>query len=653
MEDFWGYYNGNPSTSLAPKFDKPLYSANQYNGISKYPVLEYAKACVLQEIKYPTGGRTVFSFELNKVDAAVYAYEANDKPADNAIGGLRIAKIQNFLADNTIANTKRYEYEGDSELENRIRPELYVYKEDYFNYYQEGFGGGLSACPVQKNTTGSWVVNSSPFSPVIGTPGAPLTYKTVTEYLGEVNNQIGKTVYHYLVPSVEYYDTVDPLYRGPFHLDRGNYVPLLEIREDFKFEDSKYTTVRKETNFYGEFKNQSFQTGFNFATTVQLRDFSNSTGIASGLLAQEHEEREGYIINLKYSDTRAWQTVKLPNKTEIVENGNLTLTTLYEYNSKLQVIKKEEQDSKGGTLVTQYKYPSDYSPSQPYKEMVCRNMINPVVEESISKNNANLQRNKTNYGFWDGSNWSTDAESLVVPRSIESQVGAGAIDNRINYQSYDDRGNVTSLSKDGGPLVSYLWGYNKQYPIAQITNAQPAAVIYTDFENPIDYFPIGTAVRDWSVPLAPPNPNIRVWFSFDSFNGRQSCRPPSLTSREVPTGNYVLSFYAKGNGSIAVNGIQKTTTSNWAHYLVRLPNMSSVVINNNNGGVLIDDLYLYPESAFLATYTYKPLVGMTSSTDAKGEATFYEYDSFQRLKTVKNSEGNILKNYNYHYKTQN
>lgn len=52
----------------------------------------------------------------------------------------------------------------------------------------------------------------------------------------------------------------------------------------------------------------------------------------------------------------------------------------------------------------------------------------------------------------------------------------------------------------------------------------------------------------------------------------------------------------------------------------------------------------------ITTYTYKPLTGMTSMTDAKGQATYYEYDNFQRLKSVKDSDGHVLKSFDYHYK---
>ena len=54
--------------------------------------------------------------------------------------------------------------------------------------------------------------------------------------------------------------------------------------------------------------------------------------------------------------------------------------------------------------------------------------------------------------------------------------------------------------------------------------------------------------------------------------------------------------------------------------------------------------------AMITTYTYKPLVGITSTTDARGYKTTYEYDHFGRLVTVKDAEGNILTSNKYNYK---
>jgi YD repeat-containing protein len=54
----------------------------------------------------------------------------------------------------------------------------------------------------------------------------------------------------------------------------------------------------------------------------------------------------------------------------------------------------------------------------------------------------------------------------------------------------------------------------------------------------------------------------------------------------------------------------------------------------------------------MTTYTYKPLVGITSITDPRGETTKYVYDDFGRLKYIKDRDNNILKRYSYHYYNQ-
>lgn len=56
--------------------------------------------------------------------------------------------------------------------------------------------------------------------------------------------------------------------------------------------------------------------------------------------------------------------------------------------------------------------------------------------------------------------------------------------------------------------------------------------------------------------------------------------------------------------------------------------------------------------ALVTSYTYKPLVGMSSQTDQKGMTTYYGYDAFQRLVSIKDHLGNIIKSYCYGYAGQ-
>ncbi|WP_417942654.1 DUF5977 domain-containing protein [Flavobacterium sp. RS13.1] len=104
--------------------------------------------------------------------------------------------------------------------------------------------------------------------------------------------------------------------------------------------------------------------------------------------------------------------------------------------------------------------------------------------------------------------------------------------------------------------------------------------------------------------------------------------------------------------NIAYNSIPAATITN----LQTLSNIDSdnCLAENCTEQLLRNALNIFrnslPDDTFISTYTYNPLVGLTSVTDPKGNTTYYEYDTNGRLKFVKDKDLNVLQKYCYNYK---
>ena len=74
-----------------------------------------------------------------------------------------------------------------------------------------------------------------------------------------------------------------------------------------------------------------------------------------------------------------------------------------------------------------------------------------------------------------------------------------------------------------------------------------------------------------------------------------------------------------------------------------------------NEGVLrtaLDVLRAALPNAQVTTYTYDPLIGVTSITDPSGYTVYYVYDDFNRLQYIKNKDGEVIEQYRYNYKKE-
>ena len=189
------------------------------------------------------------------------------------------------------------------------------------------------------------------------------------------------------------------------------------------------------------------------------------------------------------------------------------------------------------------------------------------------------------------------------------------MERRLNLDKYDQYGNILQQEKAKAPNQSYQWGYYNQYPVAKVANAPVNDIFYDSFEEGN-----GTSTLN------------------DAKTGHYShTNSYSKTLTGLDNTTYFLTYWLKSGSTWSLQTSSITVTG--GSYTISLSGQ-------------IDDVRFYPSTAQMSTYTYDPLIGMTSATDVKGEVTYYEYDGLQRLVTIRDKDKNVLKHFKYHYQTK-
>lgn len=202
-------------------------------------------------------------------------------------------------------------------------------------------------------------------------------------------------------------------------------------------------------------------------------------------------------------------------------------------------------------------------------------------------------------------------------------------------------GNLTELMHHDSITNTYIWDYFNTQPIAKVTNALNSQSAHTSFE--------ADGKGNWTFTGAPivdaTSPTGKKCYSLAS--GSVSKSSLTISSR------YIVSYWSKTGAAFTVSGntgvVQGKTINGWAFFEHTVTGVSAITVSGTGN---IDELRLYPSNAQMTTYTYTPLLGMTSTCDADNRITYYYYDILGRLRWIKDQDGNIIKTIEYHYKNQ-
>lgn len=326
-----------------------------------------------------------------------------------------------------------------------------------------------------------------------------------------------------------------------------------------------------------------------------------------------------------YLYSTGWMHLDNTTTAEYDENGQnpFTQTVSYTYNNAehLQPTKVTTTNSRNETVTQQMQYPADFGGSI-YPAMVNKNIITPVIE-TVTLNSGIVSKIRNEYDAW-------QSGVFFKPAQVQIAKGSANLENRLNYYSYDDAGNARELSKENDMHISYIWNYQKTYPVAEVKNAGVGEVAYTSFE--------GDDWGGWKL-------TDGVFIDAQAITGRRYYNG-SLSFTPTKSGAYTITLWSQSNDATVnyTSGQQLAQHNGWKLYAWTISGS-----NFNVTGTSIDEVRLHPVIAQMTTYTYDPFIGLTSVCDAKNNIQYYFYDGFNRLQLIRDIDFNIIKQYEYKY----
>lgn len=655
-KDWWGYCNGTTGSAYHYPFSTFTIALDQQPGGAppnsnynaggsesvKTPNFAAKLPGMIKAIHYPTGGTSVFTYEPN-----VFQSQVNGPPTMEG-PGLRIRQILSYdgLGHKT---GKYYEY-----------PVGYILRQPTTNdYFTTNYSILINHFPNSTSYTADFIgsfrqvtLSSDPMPEAQVSLRYPVYYSQVTEYdIAEDGGKNGRTIYYYSLPSANSNsNSCSPPGNGSFFGDGSFYPrvfsfsewsqPRYEGKEVQRYDASTntYKPVTRTMMGYTKLKEVNIPQTYIYKYIHFLVESNNFP------LTTDYYQYKA-VMDPNYN----WTVYSLLDKTiscaimkpsgestsTFDNNGTELQDTVHYYYDNLTHLNptRTQRTTSDGKTITHYMiYPPDYPAGTAFIDgLMTRHMWTPVIEDVGVQKVLGVDKvvSGSVTSYQGSAPYQVAKLELAAPLDIASfkfsnrpvntlptsgTATAFVQDSRyvqkVTFNNYDSKNNPLTITPTDNTPVSYIWGYNQVYPIAHVKNAVNSSIFYTGFEETEGNSTTGDA-----------------WAGLYSRTGGYS---RALTG--LQNGSYLLSYWQK-SGTVWIYQSSTVTVSTGA-YTISLAGQ-------------VDEVRFYPSNAQMVTYTYAPLVGMTSQSDIKHLPTFYEYDAAQRLLHVRDKDKNVVKKYEY------
>lgn len=380
------------------------------------------------------------------------------------VGGLRIKNISDYNSNCNLISKKRYDYKMNNENDRSSG----ILVSSFVNEYFTRMSALVDCSSYTTVALGQyWVRTANSAAPMTFSQGSHVEYSEVEIIQGDGNqNGINRKAF---TSSKNYPDFIYK--RFPFLLasDRSYARGKIWKEEVYKTtSDGLYKLIKEQENIY-----QNKYGNFLSSPTLVIgfdEDYSILEGNSpSNTYISNNSAHTSQLLLLQSTRTLDWNE----QGDAFVEN---VTNYSYENPQHLQVTSVETKNSKNENIRLNYFYPDDvideFSLGEPLtsleksaidmlKSENLHNISIPVQVEKILNDTKIIQR--TNFKEW--------KPDLILPVEIKSSKSPDNLISRIHFHRYDNTGNIVEQSMENGPTIVYIFGYEKQFPIAKIENA--------------------------------------------------------------------------------------------------------------------------------------------------------------------------------------
>lgn len=616
-KDWWGYANGSstlPSTvpvssaTLVTDLGGPYTQIVGCSGCREAS-LQPKLGGMIRQIYFPTGGNSEFVYESN-----LYT-DINSNIKEGP--GIRVKEIiSNDAVGNKIKKSYKYGVGENGAGSLAWKPAGYDFYTIKFQHYVPFDHESSISSPTDWKSYRIRTYTSDPLPDLAAAYRMPVYYTEVAEYTSPVSGAAtnGKTVFKYSVPTYAApFTTLDANVAGVGELyPIGNFTynewssPVLVEKTEYKYVAGGtpvYQPVVSQVNAYENFRTQNVQQ----VSIYRLYNFPwDDAGVVVNRKAERFlvsEPAPNYAIQANWKvfyplDKTLISAIKKPTVETVTAYGatgtSITTSTEYKYDNTDHMLPTRviTQRSDGKSTVAYALYPQDYPAGNAFIDNLKSNNILAAPVET-----ATLLNNGSSYTVLAGTATTYKTNNTGLPDKVyrleapvdlaqasfkfsnraagqlpfSGTAAAYGLDSRyksqLTYNLFDAANNPLTITPENDIPVSYIWSYNRQYPVAEVKNANYALL--------------------------------------ETVLGAAALNTFSLNAN--PTAASVKSFLA--------------------------PLRSDARLNN----------------AEINTLTYDRLVGITSTQDNRGRETSYEYDTYKRLKLVRDNQSNIVKQMEYSF----